>query len=363
MIALTLSGGGSRAIAFHLGCLRALNDRGILEKISVISAVSGGSVIAGMYAYNDESFEEFDRRVVSLLRKGLQKSSVVHMFSPRLFMGIVATNLFSRPIAAFAAAFGRLPPLRRWYSRSDALEAALEDLFKGQHIQRIARPKIEVVFNACELRTGTAFRFGNRRSGTWRLGEIKGNNISVAHAIACSAAYPLILPAFDREYTFVKKDSEQRHRVTITDGGVYDNLGISCVEPNRDPRFNLHSYKPDHIVCCHAGYGQLSGEKVPFGLYSRLSAAFEANFRKVQDASLNRLHMLKYAGNIKSFVLPYLGQQDTSLPFQPPHLIRRDEVIGYPTNFCSMPDSKIDLISRRGEQLTHLLLSHYCPEM
>ena len=28
MIGLALSGGGSRAMAFHLGCLRALNDMG-----------------------------------------------------------------------------------------------------------------------------------------------------------------------------------------------------------------------------------------------------------------------------------------------------------------------------------------------
>src|SRR3546814_1286445 len=36
-IGLALSGGGSRAIAFHLGCLRALHDRGVLPKVSVLS--------------------------------------------------------------------------------------------------------------------------------------------------------------------------------------------------------------------------------------------------------------------------------------------------------------------------------------
>ena len=40
-IGLALSGGGSRAIAFHLGCLRALHDLGVLEKVGVISTVSG----------------------------------------------------------------------------------------------------------------------------------------------------------------------------------------------------------------------------------------------------------------------------------------------------------------------------------
>ena len=35
-VGLALSGGGSRAIAFHLGCLRALYDRGVLDRLRVI---------------------------------------------------------------------------------------------------------------------------------------------------------------------------------------------------------------------------------------------------------------------------------------------------------------------------------------
>ena len=41
-IGLALSGGGSRAIAFHLGCLRALDDLGLRDSLQVISSVSGG---------------------------------------------------------------------------------------------------------------------------------------------------------------------------------------------------------------------------------------------------------------------------------------------------------------------------------
>ena len=65
-IGLALSGGGSRAIAFHLGCLRALHDRGILDRTSVISSVSGGSVIAALWAYGDEDFAGFDAHVQTL---------------------------------------------------------------------------------------------------------------------------------------------------------------------------------------------------------------------------------------------------------------------------------------------------------
>ena len=66
-IGLALSGGGSRAIAFHLGCMRALNDLGVLNKVEVLSTVSGGSVIGAIYAYSDCSFEEFEGRVKSCL--------------------------------------------------------------------------------------------------------------------------------------------------------------------------------------------------------------------------------------------------------------------------------------------------------
>ena len=49
-IGLCLSVGGSRATAFHLGCLRALHDRGILQRVSVLSSVSGGSSVSAIYA-------------------------------------------------------------------------------------------------------------------------------------------------------------------------------------------------------------------------------------------------------------------------------------------------------------------------
>jgi NTE family protein len=44
-IGLALSGGGIRAAVFHLGVLRRLAFERLLERISVISTVSGGSLI------------------------------------------------------------------------------------------------------------------------------------------------------------------------------------------------------------------------------------------------------------------------------------------------------------------------------
>jgi len=364
MIGMALSGGGSRAIAFHLGCMRALHDTGVLERVSVISAVSGGSVIAGMYAYNNDSFEEFDNYVKHVLACGFHKAILRQLVSPRLLVKIFLTNAISCTASVFAKVIGRQPPLRRWASRSDAMEFAFKrKLFQDLRLADVARSGVDVVFNACELRTGTAFRFSNRCSGSWRFGEVKDNDIEVAHAIACSAAYPMLLPAFDQKYTFVKNDHITESRVILTDGGVYDNLGVSCIEPGRNSDFSLLTYPTKYLICCSAGHGQFSGENIPFGLFSRTNAAFNAVFRKTQDAAFQRLHQLKDIGLLKGFVLSYLGQQDSALPKLIPDLVTRQEVYGYPTNFAAMPERIIERIALRGEQLTRLLLRHYCPEL
>lgn len=85
-VGLALSGGGSRAIAFHLGCMRALHNLGILDKVDVISSVSGGSVINALYSYYDDPFSEFEKRIKNLLLEGLQKGILMHFFS---FTGIL----------------------------------------------------------------------------------------------------------------------------------------------------------------------------------------------------------------------------------------------------------------------------------
>src|SRR5436190_23289490 len=49
-IALCLSGGGYRAMLFHVGALWRLNEAGYLPKLERISSVSGGSMTSGILA-------------------------------------------------------------------------------------------------------------------------------------------------------------------------------------------------------------------------------------------------------------------------------------------------------------------------
>lgn len=47
---LCLSGGGFRAVLFHPGALRRVNELRILSKVTTISSVPGGSIAAGLLA-------------------------------------------------------------------------------------------------------------------------------------------------------------------------------------------------------------------------------------------------------------------------------------------------------------------------
>src|SRR5947207_15978343 len=49
---LCLSGGGYRAMLFHLGALWRLKEWGRLKQLNRISSVSGGSITAGMFDAN-----------------------------------------------------------------------------------------------------------------------------------------------------------------------------------------------------------------------------------------------------------------------------------------------------------------------
>lgn len=384
-IGLALSGGGSRAMAFHLGCLRALHDRGVLSKVRILSAVSGGSVIAALYAYCDEPFDAFEKRVEVLLRRGLIWGIVrqtllsletFRILAAILIAGVVATlGTVLRGIVAllglFKLAGKRLPVLAarlsalvpRFASRSTAFERHLRlQVFGDQLMNQVARPDLAVVLNAAELRTETAFRYGSRESGAWRFGRLI-DTPSVSQAVAASAAFPVLLPAFDRTLAFEKKGVETRHRVMITDGGVYDNLGITCMLPGKSSEFSTNAFPVDFIIACDAGPGTPSGSRKPYFWASRMVATMFTIHRRTQSLSQDLLHRMAAAGEIKGFLYPYLGQLDERLPHKAEDLVTREEIVDYPTNFSPMSETNLTLLSRRGEQLTRILLDCYAPHL
>lgn len=364
MIGLALSGGGSRAIAFHLGCLRGLNDLGLLEKIGVVSTVSGGSLLGAYYAYTPQmTFEEFELGIRDTLRRGLQWPILWELAKPENLLPCIANFLLAQIHDWGDIGRQELSWFQRYPSRSDMLQIVLERvLFPGLIMNSPRRQNMHVVVGACELRSGSAFRFSNTISGSWRLGAVV-QDIDVSFAVAASAAYPIFLPSFDRTWRFRKKEQEMEHRVLLTDGGVYDNLGIQVLEPGREPEVSLHTFPCDYLIVCNAGHGQESGKAIPLGFLGRVTKSFSTIHRRVQDSAMHHLHHLRETGSIKGFAMPYLGQQDERLPWKLGEFVSRDQVVAYPTNFAAMSEEWIEKLSTRGEQLTKILVSYYLPDL
>lgn len=380
-IGLALSGGGFRAVAFHLGVLRALHDRDILEHVEVLSTVSGGSIIGAMWAYSDDDFATFDRNVTDLLRSGLNwkiaRALLLSKRTPQIAMSTtvsavgktaamagttaqrIGTRLLRHPRSRTAE-----PLPRQWANRTAAVQDVFERVLGDTPISEPKRG-LHVIVNACDLRSGSAFRFGSTESGCARYGRLTDNNVPLALAVAASAAYPVALPALDVRWDFTDRHgSITTERLLITDGGVFDNLGTSCLQPDRNPRYSTNVHPVDYVVSADAGQGVMDANRYPLWWAGRMKRSFESVYRKVQDSGKGLIYRHGDLGKLQGFILPFLGQNDQQLrTIVPPDLVRRDEVVGYPTNFSKMSPDDLKRISLRGEQLTRMMIEAHAPEI
>lgn len=220
--ALSLSGGGYRAMVFHVGVLWRLHETGLLATIKRISSVSGGSITAGLLAlkWRELSFaagstrSEFVPKVVTPLRA-----------------------LAGETIDAEAVIFGALLP----GSIADRVAAAYDAaLFHGATLQDLPdAPRF--IINATNVQSGVLWRFMKPYMRDYRVGMVKSPKLPLARAVAASSAFPPVLSPCELRL----KDSDfepgtgldlQRPpyttRVILTDGGVYDNLGLETTWKN-----------------------------------------------------------------------------------------------------------------------------------
>ncbi|MGR0221565.1 patatin-like phospholipase family protein [Agromyces sp. ZXT2-6] len=351
-IGLALSGGGFRATAFGLGSLRALHDRDLLRQVTVVSGISGGSLLTAMWAYGPERFDEFDDTVTEVLRAGLQWELARRAFAPR-----AAGRAIASAVHAIGGRQGRS------YSRTDALVEALAARdFGAKLVTDVTHAGTDAVISSTDMRTGNAVRFGSAVSACSPYGTIL-SEVTVAEAVAASAAFPVLLPALRRGYEFVGRDGTHRsEQLVMTDGGVYDNLGLAPLLPGRSRQFSSHVFDLDYIVAVDAGRGRVERPAARF-MVGRLAQSFDITHTKSQDAGRSRVHSARENAQLEGFVHVYLGMRDERLPISVADLVPRTRVQNYPTNFAPMTTAHLEAIAIRGEQLTRTLLNAYTPDL
>ena len=246
-IALCLSGGGYRAMLFHVGALWRLYETSLLARVARISSVSGGSITAGVLGLNWGELSFDPNRV--------RDDFVSKLVTP-------VRGMASKSIDARSIVFGALLPGRI----SERIASAYDDtLFHGATLQDLPdQPRF--VINATNLQSGALWRFMKPYMRDWRVGEVRSPGIRLADAVAASSAFPPVLSPFEMRldpgsFTPATGHDLQRtpftERVVLTDGGVYDNLGLET------------AYKRyDTILTSDAG-GKLAAEERPKSDWAR----------------------------------------------------------------------------------------------
>lgn len=249
-IALCLSGGGYRAMMFHLGALIRLNELGYLGRLDRISSVSGGSITAG---------------VLGLHWKDLGVQAGV----PSPNFGIVVEQV--RRIAGrtidigsiFEGVFGP-------GAVSEKIQNAYDDvLFHNATLQDLPdTPRF--VINATNVQSAVLWRFSKPYMRDWRVGEVKAPRIPLSLAVAASSAFPPVLSpcAFDlAKYGCVVEPGTGEDlqmepyvsKVMLSDGGVYDNLGLET------------AWKQYKTILVSDGGGHIAAEPHPHRDWARHS--------------------------------------------------------------------------------------------
>jgi NTE family protein len=213
--ALCLSGGGYRAMLFHLGALWRLNELGYLPRIDRLSSVSGGSIAAAVLACCWERLK-FDSQGIASNFESIVSGPICGLASRTIDVPSVLKGLF-------------------WIgSVSHHVAAAYRrHLFGNKTLQDLPdRPRF--IFNATNMQSKVLWRFSKPYMGDYRVGRVLLPKLQVATAVAASSAFPPVLsPAILKlgPEIFAPDSGELQYppftsRVMLTDGGVYDNLGL-----------------------------------------------------------------------------------------------------------------------------------------
>jgi NTE family protein len=221
-VALALSGGGYRAMMFHVGALYRLNEIGLLGKLTRISSVSGGSITAGFLGlvWNKLQFNSGKATNFNLFVDGIRSMADTTVDVGAVFGGIFLPGSISDRVA----------------------KAYDEVLFKGATLRDLpddsGKKAPRFVINATNIQTSVLWRFSRPYMGDYRVGLVDAPDVKLCSAVAASSAFPPILSPMTLPITQAVRPTKGADlnrppyttQAVLSDGGVYDNLGLETVK-------------------------------------------------------------------------------------------------------------------------------------
>jgi len=270
---LSLSGGGYRAAAFHLGTLKALNKMGILSKADVLSTISGGSITGAYYCLKKEDFGVFEASLYDKLQHGnvvkrillsftflkttlfaliFLVPAIYFLFTPHAWLSPLVLLVFVLLLSKFQ--FYIFPVSKRIEKIYDTF------FYEGRSLEELPERPV-LVLGSTNLQTARAFTFSRNwmQDSTYQYMNpritFKAASFPIARAVMASSCVPFAFTpiTIDKKYFTDEADAKRVHPVLV-DGGVYDNQGIHKI-------MQKGQYACDLIVTSDASAGNNSEGK------------------------------------------------------------------------------------------------------
>lgn len=226
---ISFSGGGYRATLFAIGSLIRLNEEGLLKNFDTYTSVSGGAIAIGYLSLI------WDRLTFVQLKE-----------KKDLFVAINFSEVFVAPLMKFcekdidtrAIIKGILKLQRPCYALEEYYN---KYLFNNAKLSQITRDR-EFIFYGTNYDTGVSVRLSRDSIRDYQLGTATHHDIKLSEAIAISSAFPPFMSPFiiknhkmqwnDSSYSQIKDEKTLaylRNNMRLSDGGLYDNLGIEAL--------------------------------------------------------------------------------------------------------------------------------------
>ncbi len=233
-IGLTLSGGGYRAAAFHLGTMDYLQQIGMLDQVKMLSTVSGGTFTGAKWALSQAQNKSYNS------------------FYDDYYQFLATTDLLSLGLDQLSEGENQAPSQRQDMIVSMAqvyadtfLSKKNGEPYRFGEILNAEMNLREISFNATEFKHGLAFRFqrsenpkayiGNQRI---HISKEDAENVRMADIVAASSCFPGGFEPFAFPNDFVWPDKTIPESLqaqfsdgplALMDGGVYDNQGLQSL--------------------------------------------------------------------------------------------------------------------------------------
>lgn len=287
LVLMAVAGGGSRAAYYHASVMEELSKvpdpwgkkASLLDRVDVISGVSGGSWSSAWYCVNfakrndPDFFKNFKAAMGSNMEfRGISRmllyppDTLKTLTTSRTRTDVMASALGNSLRSGSPVTFGDLQ--REWQTAPDGAKPPVlitngTVLNNGQRLvmTNLPREQMPAAVNrdtARRIHGGHDEGYINHMNKPLTFEDI-GSDIGafkVGDSVAASAAYPLILPPYNLKLyhdaipadSTLDPDTRRSKWLQITDGGVYSNDGLDSLcsiiagQPKSRPIFIIFVY-------------------------------------------------------------------------------------------------------------------------